>query len=116
MDVSRTRCAGCGQPMAITRLECSHCGVSMQGEFETSPLARLSAEDQRFVHAFLRHHGSIKKMEALLGVSYPTVKNRLSSITAELDQSFDPVASNASVLERLAKGEISVQQALEALS
>ena len=79
------------------------------------PLARLSAEDQRFVHAFLRHHGSIKKMESLLGVSYPTVKNRLNSITAELDSSFGPTESNAAVLERLAKGEITVQQALDTL-
>ncbi|MCP3960616.1 MAG: DUF2089 domain-containing protein [bacterium] len=116
MDISKARCSGCGQPMEITRLECSDCGVSTVGEFEVPPLARLPAEDQVFVHAFVRHHGSIKKMEKLLGVSYPTVKNRLRAITAELDRSFEVPSANAAILQALAEGEITVNEALEKIS
>ena len=116
MDISKARCSGCGQPMGIKRLECPECGVSTEGEFEIPPLARLSAEDQVFVHAFVRHHGSIKKMEKLFGISYPTVKNRLRAITAELDKSFEVPSANSAVLQALADGEISVEEALAKLS
>ncbi len=116
MDISKARCHGCSQPMEIKRLECPHCGVSTEGEFEVPPLARLSAEDQVFVHAFVRHHGSIKKMEGLFGISYPTVKNRLRAITAELDKSFEAPSANTRLLQALADGEITVEEALEKIS
>ena len=61
--------------MQVARMVCRSCGVTMEGEFEVPALAHLSLEDQLFVVAFVRHHGSIKKMESLFGVSYPTVKN-----------------------------------------
>jgi hypothetical protein len=88
----------------------------MEGEFELSPLAQLSLDDQAFVMAFVRSHGSIKKMESLFGISYPTVKNRLNAIGAALDKSFQAPAPNLYVLEQLARGEITVQEALEKLS
>ena len=95
---------------------CRPCGVMMEGEFEVPALARLSLEDQLFVVAFIRHHGSIKKMESLFGVSYPTVKNRLNAIGAILDRSFEVPSSNSLVLETLAAGEITVDQALERIN
>ena len=88
----------------------------MEGEFEVSPLAQLSLEDQTFVMAFVRSHGSIKKMESLFGISYPTVKNRLNAISAALDKSFQAPSPNLYVLEQLSRGEISVEEALEKLS
>ncbi|HQL24170.1 MAG TPA: DUF2089 family protein, partial [candidate division Zixibacteria bacterium] len=48
-------------------------GIALEGEFELPPLAKLTAEDQLFVAAFVRSHGSIKKMEEVFGISYPTV-------------------------------------------
>ena len=38
-----------------------------------------------FVAAFLRSHGSIKEMEQMFGVSYPTIKARLARIAASLE-------------------------------
>ena len=116
MDISMTRCPGCGHPMRISRVHCPECEVSLEGGFEVSPLGRLSIEDQIFVAAFLRTHGSIKKMEGLFGISYPTVKNRLSAIVAELDRAFDAPTPNSAVLDQLARGEITVEDALERLS
>ena len=87
----------------------------MEGDFEVPVLAQLPVEDQAFVTAFVRHHGSIKKMEGLFGISYPTVKNRLNAIAKRLDDSFDAPTPNELVLDQLARGEISVDEALERL-
>jgi hypothetical protein len=97
--------------------------MAMEGAFEVSPLARLSLADQAFVIAFVRHHGSLKKMESLFDISYPTVKNRLNAIAARLDESFEvgepvegsPRSPNLFVLEQLSRGEIDVEEALERL-
>ncbi len=62
-----------------------------------------------------RHHGSIKKMESLFGISYPTVKNRLNAIAATLDKSLEAPSPNLYVLEQLARGELTVAEALEQL-
>ncbi|MFV2021178.1 DUF2089 family protein [Micromonospora sp. LOL_023] len=50
-------------------------------------LAQLSVDDQVFVAAFVRLHGSIKKMERIFGVSYPTVKSRLNRIAGQVCRS-----------------------------
>lgn len=115
MDISKARCAECDRPMGVSRMVCPACDIRLEGDFEVPALARLSLEDQAFVTAFVRHHGSIKKMESLFGVSYPTVKNRLNAITRQLDESFNAPSSNELVLDQLARGEISVDEALERL-
>lgn len=116
MDISRCRCQSCGEPMRVTRLSCEQCNLLVEGEFEIPALARLPVEDQIFVVAFVRHHGSIKKMESLFDISYPTVKNRLNAIGAALDRDFTAPSANSQVLDQLARGEIDVDEALEKLS
>jgi hypothetical protein len=116
MDISKARCAECDRPMAVSKMVCSRCDVRLEGDFEVPALARLSVEGQAFVIAFVRHHGSIKKMESLFGVSYPTVKNRLNAITRELDESFNVPTPNELVLDQLAQGEITVEEALKRLN
>ncbi len=97
-------------------MACPSCNLVVEGNFEVSPLASLSVDDQAFVIAFVRHHGSIKKMESLFNISYPTVKNRLNAIGATLDQNFAAPSPNLYVLEQLARGELTVDEALEKLS
>ena len=99
--------------MRVERMGCRTCDVRMEGEFEFPALAQLSLKDQLFVIAFLRHHGSIKKMESLFGISYPTVKNRLNAIGKTLDRSFEVPSPNLVILEQLETGEITVDEALE---
>jgi hypothetical protein len=113
MDISKARCPDCGKPMRLTRASCPDCGVDLEGQFESSALGRLSQGDQVFVTAFLRHHGSIRKMEELFDISYPTVKNRLRGIVAQLDQEFSAPNPNSVILEQVARGEITVDEALE---
>jgi hypothetical protein len=64
----------------------------------------------------LRSHGSIKEMEQVFGVSYPTIKARLNRIAGLLQFiETDPSPSRAEVLERLKGGEISADEAIRAL-
>ncbi len=116
MDISKACCAECDRPMAVSGMVCSRCDVRLEGDFEVPALATLSLEDQAFVIAFVRHHGSITKMERLFGVSYPTVKNRLNAIARQLDETFNVPTSNELVLDQLARGEITVDEALERLN
>jgi len=113
MDISKTCCPDCGKPMRLSRATCPTCEVTLEGEFEVSTLGRLPEEDQVFVMAFLRVHGSIRKMEKLFGISYPTVKNRLNGIVKALDRTFAAPSPNSLVLEQLARGEITVDEALQ---
>lgn len=116
MDISKARCAECDRLMDVSRMVCPRCDVRLEGDFEVPALAKLSVEDQAFVIAFVRHHGSIKKMEGLFGVSYPTIKNRLNAIAAQLDETFNAPTSNELVLDQLARGEITVDEAMERLN
>ena len=67
--------------------------------------------------AFVGAHGSIKRVEKLFGISYPTVKNRLNRIAESLDfLEVDPTPPSGEVLDRIEQGEITVEEALEMLS
>ncbi len=62
-----------GFPLTVERVRIVDKGIAVEGKFELPPLAQLTMEDQIFVTAFLRSHGSIKDMEELFGISYPTL-------------------------------------------
>lgn len=105
-----------GEPFTIERVRLTSSGIAVEGNFELPPMARLTMEDQVFVTAFLRCHGSIKEMEQLFGISYPTVKNRLAAIAGKLEfVEINPPTSRLEVLEKLDKGEITADQALKNL-
>lgn len=116
MDISKALCPDCHAPLSVTRMACPTCQMSLEGGFETSSLGKLGPDDQAFVIAFVRHHGSLKKMESIFGISYPTVKNRLNAIAANLDKNFENPSPNLYVLEQLSRGELTVEEALERLS
>jgi len=107
----------------VDRVRLIDTGVTIEGPFTLPPLAQLPAEDQVFVAAFVRCHGSIKQMEKYFGVSYPTIKNRLNKIGnqlsfVEIDQGPEtesPVRTRSDVLDRISRGELTVAQALEQL-
>ena len=105
-----------GSKIVIERVRMTEKDIALEGEFELPPLSRLSMEDQVFVTAFVRCHGSIKEMEQLFGISYPTVKNRLNRIAGQLEfVDVNPPASQSDVIDRLERGELSVEQAVEKL-
>ncbi len=103
-------------PMVVERVRFEKRGIAVEGHFELPPLARLSMEDQLFIIAFIQSHGSIKEMESVFGISYPTVKNRLNRIANQLAfVQIDPPSSKSEVLDQLDREEISIDEALEKL-
>lgn len=110
-----TRLTG-GREITIERVSVDGEGVAIEGPFDLPPLARLTAEDQVFVAVFVKSHGSIKQMEKHFGISYPTVKNRLNRIGDQLRfVDVESIADRSEILDRLAKGEIGVDDALKEL-
>ena len=105
-----------GSAVEIERVRLKHNGVAIEGHFELPPLAQLTLEDQIFVTAFIRCGGSIKEMEELFGISYPTVKNRLTGIAGKLEfVEINPPDSSNEVLNQLDRGDISVEDAIKKL-
>jgi len=105
-----------GSPLLIERIRIPAKGIAVEGQFTLPELARLSLEDQVFVVAFLRSHGSIKEMEQTFGVSYPTIKARLNRISGELHfVETDPSPSRAEILARLKASEITAEEAISIL-
>ncbi len=113
-----------GAEITIERVRLTQSSIAIEGEFELPMLAKLSAEDQVFVMAFIQCHGSIKDMEEMFGISYPTVKNRLNRLADKLKlvQSFSYTPTGVTsreqdeVLSLLERGEITADEAIERLA
>lgn len=109
------------KPFLVEKVRLTESQISIEGEFELPPLIRLNSDDQVFVAAFIQTHGSIKEMERLFGISYPTVKSRLNRIASQLGGAIventesDQGPSKNEILERIEKGELNVAEALELL-
>lgn len=105
-----------GKPFVIERVRLPDRHVVIEGAFDPPDLARLAPDDQIFVIAFVRSHGSIKEMERIFGVSYPTIKSRLNRIADSLTfVETDPSPSRSEILALLKRGEISPDEAVELL-
>jgi hypothetical protein len=105
-----------GRPLVVERVRLAD-DVAIEGAFALPKLAQLAAEDQVFITAFLRSHGSIKEMEKVFGVSYPTIKARLNRIAASLDfvDIDPPPVTRSDVIDRLARGELTPEEAIREL-
>jgi hypothetical protein len=105
-----------GKPITVERVRLVDSDIAIEGSFSLPPLANLSAEDQVFVMAFIKSSGSIKDMEQMFGISYPTVKNRINKIAQQLEfVEIVKVSPREEVLEELERGEISADEALRRL-
>jgi hypothetical protein len=102
-----------GRPIVVERVRLADKDIAIEGSFELPQLARLGMDDQVFITAFVRSHGSIKEMERIFGVSYPTIKSRLTRIADGLEfVETNPTPSKAEILERLERGEITADEAI----
>jgi hypothetical protein len=102
-----------GHPIVVERVRLADKDIAIEGSFELPQLARLDMADQVFITAFVRSHGSIKEMERVFGVSYPTIKARLNRIAGSLEfVETNPTPSKTEILERLQQGEITAEDAI----
>jgi hypothetical protein len=109
-----------GVDIIVERVRLKKNGLSIEGEFALPPLAQLSGEDQIFIMAFVGAHGSLKDMEHLFGISYPTVKSRIEKLASKLkmvESLPSPIGNlaNDETLTLLEKGEITAEEAVRRL-
>ncbi len=94
MDMHEKRlpkeCPSCGRVLRVRSMYCRACDTQIVGDYPLPPLMRLAEEDQRFVIDFVMCSGSLKEMAARMGLSYPSVRNRLDEIIGELQRALPP--------------------------
>ncbi len=115
MKRNLTKCPVCQGELIITRYECSNCSTKIEGHFLQNGFGELSSEQIEFIKVFLVSHGSIKEVEKRLGISYPTVKNRLSEIVKILTGSELQKPKGLDILDMIDQGDVSVEDALKML-
>lgn len=115
------KCPSCSSPLVVTQLGCTTCATAVAGRFELNPFLMLSNESLAFLESFIRNRGNVKEMERTTGESYWAIRRRLDEVIEELG--FDVMltidersARRQEILNRLNKGEISVQEATELLA
>ncbi len=113
------RCPSCGGQLYPRLLVCDACGLKVEGEFILNEFDSLTPDELHFLRVFVQCEGRIRDMEAALGVSYPTVKARLSAVKAKLALVNPRLASEAptaeETLSKLDRGEISHEEAVRLL-
>jgi hypothetical protein len=116
-----TACPVCGEKLAITRLHCRTCDTAIEGHFELGRMGRLSTEQLEFAETFLRCEGKLNRMERELGLSYPTLRSRLTDLIRQMGFMVGPEDAGVSdtvrhrILDDLASGKISSEEAMRLL-
>src|SRR5512136_2722739 len=116
------KCPICGENLTVTRLHCRNCDTTIEGQFSLGVLELLSPEQLLFVETFVRCEGKLNRMEKETGLSYPTLRSRLTELIRamgfEVGQEEPPPAATGisdeerrHILEDLAAGRLSTEQA-----
>jgi hypothetical protein len=115
------KCPACGKSIVITELKCPHCNLVMQGEFTGGAFSALSEDQFTFIRAFLKVRGNLSELEKVLGISYPTIRNKLDEINTVLELAEAQPAATAptggndrkAILQQVSEGRLSTAEALQ---
>jgi hypothetical protein len=123
MNPIPTRCPLCGGELTVTRIYCRDCDTTLEGRFSSGPFGNLTPEQVNFMITFVRCEGKITRMEDEIGLSYPTIRNRLHEVIRALG--YEPGANDdaggltdqdrQSILEDLNLGKIGAEEAMRLL-
>jgi hypothetical protein len=123
MNSIPTRCPLCGGELTVTRIYCRDCDTTYDGRFSNGPFSSLTQEQLNFIITFVRCEGKITRVEDEIGLSYPTIRNRLHEVIRALG--FEPGAPDETaglseqerqqILEELDAGRISAEEAMRLL-
>jgi hypothetical protein len=122
MNTLPTKCPLCGGDVTVTRIYCRNCDTTIEGHFQGGPFSQLTPEQLAFIEMFVRNEGRINRMENELGLSYPTIRNRLHEVIRALG--YEPGGEEPAgisdelrqrVLEDLDQGRISAEEAMRIL-
>ena len=115
------KCPVCNENLQITKLKSPHYRTEISGNFQLDKFLRLDKEQLEFVEVFIKSRGNIKEVEREMGISYPTVRNKLDDVIGALgynaEESPDDVTAEKrkEILDSLEKGEIDSKEAVELL-
>ncbi len=119
------QCPACGGPLIVTECRCANCQLQLRGEFRLGLFSNLSEDQLTFITAFVRARGNLTELEKVLGVSYPTLRNKLDEINKALDRAeaiekqaarpISPEQARRAILQQVAAGKVSATEALEQL-
>lgn len=122
MRPAPTLCPICQSELEVVRLHCPSCDTSLEGRFALGHFSNLSPGQMEFVFTFVRCEGKINRMEQELGLSYPTIRNRLHEIIRALgyEPGKDEIPETdsekrSSVIADLEAGRITADQAMRML-
>lgn len=119
MNSLPTTCPICDHRLTVTRLHCRNCDTAIEGHFETGRMGRLTPDQLSFAETFLRCEGKLNRMEGVLGLSYPTLRSRLTQLIQQMGFEVGPEElgdeQRHRILDELASGEISSEEAMELL-
>jgi hypothetical protein len=117
-----SQCPVCQEDLTITRLHCRNCETTLDGQFFSGPFAMLNREQLEFIETFVRCEGKLNRMEVELGLSYPTVRNRLHEVIRALgyepgaeEETGVSAAERQRILEELSEGNITAEEAMRTL-
>jgi hypothetical protein len=112
-----TQCPVCNSMLTVTKLKCKKCDTVIENDFELSKFSYLTTDQLNFAEVFIKCKGNIKDVEKGLGISYPTVRGKIEDLIVSLG--YAPVRekedNSAEVIDKLEKGEITAEQAINLL-
>ena len=114
-------CPICGDTLTVTRLYCRSCDSTVEGHFTLGRFYQLAPGQMAFVETFIRCEGKLTRVQEELGMSYPTARARLTEVIEALGYTVKEtkpeisLEDRQSILEQLASGEISSEEAVQLL-
>lgn len=118
------QCPICKDQLHVTRLYCPQCDTTIEGHFELGRLSQLSPDQLAFIETFIRCEGKINRVGEELGISYPTVRSRLTDVIRALGYEVGedeaaaatvPDEERRTILEQLAEGKLTSEEAVKRL-
>lgn len=114
------KCPVTGEPLLVTRLMSPSSGVVIEGQFEPNEFALLGAEQLEILRLFVKVRGNLKEIERILGLSYPTVRQRFEDVLQALGYEHEapqrPVLRTRNdILTALEAGELGADEAARLL-
>jgi len=110
-----SRCPSCSGVLNPVKYVCSNCGTEVAGDFSVCPFCSLDTENRKLLELFLLARGNLKAVQRMLGVSYPTARARIEEMFNVLEDTMKSEHTSIQILEQLHSGDITVEDALEAI-
>jgi len=125
MNQTIGQCPICREALQVTRLYCPNCDTTLEGHFGLGRFDQLTPDQLTFIETFVRCEGKINRVGEEMGVSYPTVRSRLTDVIRALgyevgDGEEEPAGTvsddvRKSILDQLAQGKLTSEEAVKRL-